>query len=479
MDKFIGRKPEIKILKNIYDMKDAFVMVTGMRHVGKSALVRYFCADKPTLFFTAREISDSLNRRSMMEALSDYYHETWNPELDIPDWPDLCRIFSEKPERDRRVLVIDNVGYLIQANPLFPKLLKQAWEKYLQPADVVLILIFSNNSVLSHLEEQNHPLLASVNLQIRLQPVTFIEMLRDYPHRSYAELVSLYSITGGMPLYWSFFNDDVSTIDQLGTVRREMLPVTGWFYDMPLTLLEKDIWEPMWYVSVLQALALGRHTAASIAELLDYKQKDVLRVLSNLEILGYVKSEVSVTEKRFSVKKARYRIASPLLDFWFSFVYPQRSLVDGGNELKAYEVIKRDYPTYIQPWFADISRDVFLAGIKQKSMDFICDKIGSIWNDNQDIPIAAIDNRQKKLFLADTHFSLSDYPLERFERFIESCENCKELARYKSYERIYGLFTVARPSRTLMDYVLEHDNIVLFTGVTLYRKNTEAPVEGE
>ena len=49
MRKFVGRRSELKLLNNVYEVDDAFVLVSGIRHVGKSSLVRLFANGKPVL----------------------------------------------------------------------------------------------------------------------------------------------------------------------------------------------------------------------------------------------------------------------------------------------------------------------------------------------------------------------------------------------------------------------------------------------
>lgn len=467
MKKFIGRKKELKVLNTTYEDKDAVVLISGPRRCGKTQLVRYFSSGKPTLFFTAREVSDKINQMDFLRALG----ETWNAQLDVPDWAELLKMYAQRGGKERRILVFDNFGALVQSSPGILKTLAIAWESVLKPNNVLLILIMSDNNVLKLVEEQKNPLIKEVSLRIKLKPVSFIEMLRSYKHRSYAELVSQYALTGGFPMYWSpFFDQAVSTIDQLGAAREHMLSPHGFFYNEPTALLEKDIWEPVYYTSVLSALAEGNDTEERIAKALDYKPREVRHFLENLELLGYVVSDVPVTDKKFKAARARWRFTSPVMRFWFKYVYPNRAALDNADDLKVYEAIKKDFPKYIQQPFRDVSEEMFRAGTKQGTIDFDVDRSGRFWNADTEIPIVAIDDAHKKLFFADTNYSMHPHTLPQFEAFVESCQGIKEFNRYKDYERVYGLFTVTRPENALMQYALNNDNIVLFNGVTLYRK---------
>lgn len=475
MRKFVGRRSELKLLNNVYEVDDAFVLVSGIRHVGKSSLVRLFANGKPVLYFGARELSDEMNRRAFYDQLCGYFKENINPDQEIPDWTELFRSYAERPESDRKVLVIDNLELLITADSNFPRTLRNAWEKILRPAGVMLVAIIASGSVLINLESSHNPMLGSVSLHLRVPPISFIEMLRDYPHRSYGELVSMYAITGGIPLYWRFFKNAMSTLDQLGVVREQMLEQTGWFYNEPVNQITAEVYEPTEYLSVMQAIAVGKFTLPEIAAFLKYRPKQVQVVLDNLQALGLVRSEMPVTEKRANPKKARWFFAQPFLDFWFTFVYPRRAQLECGNTLGAYEFIRQNFEAFAEYWFSRVSMEMFQAGLKQKSFDFVCDKIGSFWDRSGNlVDIAALDNLHKKIFLGECIYANETPTLADFEDFIKDCGQLQDLNRYKDYTRVYGLFSTRHPERELINYAMNNDNIVLFEGTTLYRKTDEA-----
>ncbi|MGI6110519.1 MAG: ATP-binding protein [Eubacteriaceae bacterium] len=477
MRKFIGRRAELKLLNNVYDVEDAFVLVSGVRYVGKSALVKMFSNGKPALYFGARELADELNRRYFNDQVADYYNEPVNPDAEVPDWTEIFRAYAERPEADRKVLVLDNLELLIQANGNFPRLLRTAWDKSLKPAGVMVIAIIRSGSVLINLEGTHNPLLGALSMHLRIPPVSFIEMLRDYPHKTYRDLVSLYAITGGIPLYWRFFKDTPTLLDQLGVTRVEMLNKTGWFYNEPIDMITAEVYEPIEYISVMQTIALGKFTMPEIADFLKYRPKQVQNCLTNLQSLGLIRSEMPVTEKRFNLKKARWFFEQPTSDFWFTFVYPRRPMLDSGNTLPAYEFIRQNFNAYAEYWFSKVSTEMFLTGLKQKSFDFVCDKVGSFWDrDGNMVDIAALDHSQKKIFLGECIYSDEKPSLADFEDFIRDCGTLKDLGKYRDYTRVYGLFTITHPERELIDYAMNNDNVVVFEGTTLYRKTDEKPV---
>lgn len=471
MNKFVGRKQELEALNDTYNQRDALILINGARHIGKTNLVSFFAQDKPALHFVASEVSDDLNRRNFIELLTNYFNDELRSTNGLPSWEELFRLYAIRPEEKRKVLVIDNLDYLIQSNPNFTRTLATSWEKFLKPNNVLVIGLLSNNSVLSSLEKQKNALMNSLNLRIILQPVSFIEMLRDYPKVGYRELVSLYSIVGGVPKYWDFFkNSDKSILDQLKVVRKMILNPNGYFYNLPITLLEREVWEPMIYTSIFSYLAEGNNTLQQLSERTGFKTKELIQYLDNLELLGYIYKTVSINTRKFKPKKAKYFIKNNMFRFWFKFVFPFKSYLETNKEDIVLNYIKKEFPDFIQEPFRDISEEIFLAGLKQKALDFYVDKIGRFWNKNIEIPIVAIDNVNKQLFLADTSFTSADYSVADFTDFIESTWNIKEFNKYKDYRRIYGLFTADKPDEELISYVMNSPETIIFSGTTLYKQ---------
>ena len=216
MRPFIGRKQELQLLENAYTSKNAFVMVNGRRRVGKTALVRHFLKGKRALYFTAKEEVDVLSRRRFLKTFAEYCGETLSSSAKLPDWKEIFKAFAERVETSRKVLVIDNVAYLMLADPSFARALKYAWERYFKQASVMLIVVMPNNSLLVNLESKSNTLIGCVTTQLKLKPISFVEMIKDYPHQDFNQLMTLYAIAGGVPKYWEFFAACEKSIDYMG-----------------------------------------------------------------------------------------------------------------------------------------------------------------------------------------------------------------------------------------------------------------------
>lgn len=72
------------------------------------------------------------------------------------------------------------------------------------------------------------PLYGRRTAQLCLQSLTFTELSAYYTNKPFAELVSLYAVTGGVPKYLEFFDNDA---DIFTNISRHLLSKNGYLYE--------------------------------------------------------------------------------------------------------------------------------------------------------------------------------------------------------------------------------------------------------
>ena len=84
---FYCREQELQKLNRRYaDQHFECVVIYGRRRVGKTALIKEFCKDKPVIFFSALNATSQENLESLSAAIFAYQH----PDLagyDAPIYP--------------------------------------------------------------------------------------------------------------------------------------------------------------------------------------------------------------------------------------------------------------------------------------------------------------------------------------------------------------------------------------------------------
>ena len=83
------------------------------------------------------------------------------------------------------------------------------------------------------------------------------------------------------------------------------------------------------YKLILEAIAHGKTKLGDIKDFIGVKRTDISPYLRNLIEVGMIKREIPITEKAKS-RLGRYYISDNFLKFWFRFIYPNISAIEGG-----------------------------------------------------------------------------------------------------------------------------------------------------
>ena len=114
---FIGRTHELSEMQRRYE-RNRFecIILYGRRRVGKTALIREFCQDKHTIFFTALETTAKENLQNFSQCI----YAAQGGDGDAPvyaDFPAALSAITSMARDEKLVLVIDEYPYLAKAYP--------------------------------------------------------------------------------------------------------------------------------------------------------------------------------------------------------------------------------------------------------------------------------------------------------------------------------------------------------------------------
>lgn len=405
MHNFVDREQEMETLQSEYKRDgSALVILYGRRRVGKTTLISEFIKGKKALFFLASEESEAQNRNAFKDKVAEFIDSDLLRSADIKSWDALFKAIMETPFESKPVIVLDEFQYLGKANPAFPSIFQRIWEEILKDKSVMVILC---GSLISMMESQtlsyDSPLYGRRTAQIRLKQIPFGYYHEFFPGKSRKELIEMYAVTGGVPKYIELFseNSDVYT-----AIEKCVLNRSGYLYDEPHFLLQQEVSEVGSYFSIIRAIAAGNSKLSSISSLLEIKATSLTKYLKALIDLDILEREVPVTEDNpEKSKKGLYRIKDNYLRFWFAFVYPHRSFIESGHSSIVMSKVKK---SLIKNHTAFVYEDV----CKERMWDlngegvwpFYFTKLGSYWDSNTEIDIAALDPDGNNLILGECKY---------------------------------------------------------------------------
>lgn len=396
---FYGRQKELQLLDSLYNSKKFEMLILhGRRRVGKSYLLSHFAAQhmENVVYFTGDKSSEKTNVQNFCQELNtvlkagDYLNsfETWN---------NVYTFLKDREINERLVLIIDEFTYLYNSNPAYDSGLQNAIDKILKKKNIFLILCGSEVSVIEEIiDDSTKPLYGRKTAEIKLLPFTYKEAAEFFPKYSKEEVLKVYSMVGGIPLYLSLFDDSLSIKEN---VVKNCLSTTGYLFNEVETLLRMELKETYFYKNIMLAINAGASDFNTIKTKVDEDAAKIAKYLSVLIDLGFVKKEIPCGEKE-KTRNTIYSICNNYFAFYFAFIFKHQNMLNGLIAPDLYydrEFTEQKLNTYIGHRFETICESYLKEEFYNGKMPFFAEEVGRWWGNNpvlkkqEEIDILAID----------------------------------------------------------------------------------------
>lgn len=325
-------------------------LVSGRRRVGKSYLLRRLAeaADGPVLVHQARELTSS-------QALDEFGADVADA-LGLPGgvrfetWEEALRAALGVPRRGAstalglRLLVIDELPYLVAAAPEIPSILQLLHDEArmrAQGPSTALVLSGSSLSVMSQLHTGSAPLRGRALLDLSLDSFDYRTSARYWDLADPEIAFQVEAILGGTPGYRALVPGPPASLDLVPWLSRTVLNPASVLYGEKSVLLREDprMVDTALYNSILAAVAEGRRTPREIGSVLGRDFNGLRHPLGVLEAAGFLlRSDDVLTRKR-----PVYALADPIVAFTEAVIEPHRSLIEERDVATAWELAQASY----------------------------------------------------------------------------------------------------------------------------------------
>ncbi|WP_435361591.1 ATP-binding protein [Haloarchaeobius sp. DFWS5] len=392
---FYNRDRELAALEAAFDASGHdFFVVYGRRRVGKTALLKEFCTERPHVYFLAAQGSETRQREKFVGQIATYRDDRV-PRID--DWEDAFEYLGDLVADEAMVVVIDEFPYLVDENASLPSYLQGFVDEQLQNTDSMLVLCGSSISTMeSEVLGHESPLYGRRTGQIDLQPFSFAHARNVITYDIEAAIRS-FSVTGGTPMYLLLF--DYSQ-DLRSNIRSQVLSSTAVLYNEPEFLLRTELRNPARYMSILEAVATGHTTPNEIAGATGINSGPLSKYLQTLRRLRLLDREVPVTAKAKKSKRSRYHVADEFLRFWFRFVEPNRSSIEEAPALVLDGTIEPALPDHVATTFESICQQAVWEAIRRGDLDAYAD-VGRWWYDEDEIDIVGLAPNDDRILFGE------------------------------------------------------------------------------
>jgi len=392
---FYDRTEELDALDTAFESPGHdFYVVYGRRRVGKTALLKEFCGDRPHIYFLAAQEAEDRQREKFVEQVADYFDDRV-PRID--GWDEALEYLGEKLATEQLVVAIDEFPYLVEENDSLPSYFQSFVDEQLQETESMLVLCGSSVSTMeSAVLGHESPLYGRRTGQLDVQPFSFQQAL-DVIADDLEDAIQSFAVTGGTPMYLTLFDYDQPLAENVQT---HILSPTARLYNEPEFLLRTELRNPARYMSILEAIATGHTTPNEISGATGIDPGPLSKYLQTLRRLRLVDREVPVTASAKQSKRSRYQVADEFLRFWFRFVEPNRSGIEEAPAIVYDGTIEPNLPDHVATAFEDVCQEVVWEAIRRGELESYSE-IGRWWYGEDEIDIVGLAPDTDRILFAE------------------------------------------------------------------------------
>ena len=418
---FIGRERELASLNKLYDSgKFEFVVLYGRRRVGKTALINHFIDGKDAIYFMGVESNERQNLDNFSKSVIEYTNSI-EMETTFSSFQSALETVFRLSEGKRIILAIDEYPYIARASKSLASTLQLLIDRFKDSSRMMLILCGSLiNMMYDQTLSYSSPLYGRRTGQIKLKQISF-EFYKDFfPSLTEKGRIERYAVTGGIPKYIETFSDDG---DIFTDIEKNVLSGQSYLYEEPLFLLSKEVRDIGSYFSIIKTIASGRCKQGEIASALEIKNTNLPKYLNTLIELDIIEREVPVTESNPEKSKmGLYKIKDNFINFWFKFVYPNRSYLESGYTDVVMNKLKNSFISNHAVFvYEEICRNVYMRKMAAEgAFGFFPDKIGRWWDrKDTEIDIAAVEEEGRNIIFGECKYTNSPMDIDIYHKLLQ------------------------------------------------------------
>ncbi|HYS34654.1 MAG TPA: AAA family ATPase [Pseudonocardiaceae bacterium] len=353
---FVGRERELALLgKRLERVADSgagtAVAIRGRRQVGKSRLVQEFCdrAGVPYLFFAATKGASSVE--AIAEFLSGLRESALPrdrelvPSVGSGGWPDAFRALAASLPDRPSIVVLDELPWLAEQDPVFDGALQTAWDRLLAKNPVLLLLLGSDLHMMERLTAYDRPFYGRADSLI-LGPLNPAET-GDALGLSDVDALDAHLVSGGLP---GILRAWPRSMPALTFLKQECADPASALFSVPESSLLSEFPVPDQARRVLEAVGGGDRTHANIAATAGGRQgplpsgslSPLLRRLVEEKRVLAIDEPLSTR----SGKPALYRVADSNLRLYLAILRAAQEQVRRGRSEAAFGLVERRWASW-------------------------------------------------------------------------------------------------------------------------------------
>lgn len=346
---FVNREKEIaRLEKSLRGAEAQLVVIFGRRRCGKSTLLRKVLS-KSSIYFSADMRESPMQLDALAKRIDEFIPGFATPVY--PGWDSLFRNLNNVL-KSRVTLCIDEFPYLVKNSPELPSVLQNLHDDKAH-SNYNIILCGSSQMMMSGLVlDNNAPLYGRADEIMKIQPMS-VAHLRKFLDIEALDAVTEYSVWGGVPRYWEIRKAFATLEEALGEQLFNQYAILA---DEPDRLFSDEIRTSVQAFTLLSLIGMGCHRLSELAARSGKPSTHLSGALAFLTELRYIRREVPFGESVRSTKRSLYKIDDPFLNFYFTFVVPEKSRIELGLSSQVIREVKKRMPQYTSAIWEELCR---------------------------------------------------------------------------------------------------------------------------
>jgi hypothetical protein len=432
---FADRKQELQFLEQHYKTQTPeLIVIYGRRRVGKTELALQFSKTKPHVYFLADRRPETELINELKQRMSLYLKDESFQKLAVKDWIELFQEFTKWNQNRHTIIIIDEFPNLIEANHAIPSIFQKIWDQNLKNTKTMLILLGSSITMMeTEVLNYKSPLYSRRTAQWKLEPLKIHHLKPFFPNYDTEQLIHVYACTGGIPAYLLKFDPQTSFWQN---VEQKILAKGEFLYEEAEFLLREELREPRNYSLILKAIAQGAKTYGEILTQTSMDKSILSKYTSVLEDLNFIKRNHPIAIKP-KPRKATYTIADNYLNFWFKYIFPNKTELETGNTQNILNKIKQDYNTYLGHAFEQAVTELLTEMKTKNKLPFTFTTIGKWWYKDNEIDLIALDEETQTATFLETKWSTLNK--QDCNRILQNLKTKAQQFRWNRKKENYGI----------------------------------------
>ena len=345
---FFGRESEIGDLTALWNKRSgSLVTCRGRRRIGKSTLIEVFAKRSKARFIKIEgvrpkpEYSDKTELKTFARELA----VQTRAEDSVPDnWlKAFIRLDREINDKERTVVLLDEVSWLGHYDETFADLVKIAWDDYWSKHDRLIVVVCGSVSgwIKEHFVD-NGAFFGRRSLDLVVRELPLKECVKFWGRAAARigarEIIDVLSVTGGVPRYLKEIDPGASASANLAQIAFR-----------PNSILRIDFDEMFSDVITKLPTLSGKIVRALVGHPLSVSETAVAvkvgkggkigEALEQLDEAGLVASDRGKNpETGENARETRYRLKDNYARFYLRYVEPKKEIIDAG----AYRFVSLD-----------------------------------------------------------------------------------------------------------------------------------------